>query len=123
MKTFALAAAALLVPVAYYHSWHVWQYSYIGVTLWAYNRLLAWLSIRALPSIGLSGECLAQALGRDAETVQKVSSWLSKTVESAPHRTTPIIRVDLNDGLGYYKQNGEKISRPNRSIGDDQDGR
>ena len=35
-------AFLLLIPVAYYHSWHVWQYSYIGVTLWAYNRLLAW---------------------------------------------------------------------------------
>ena len=31
-----------LIPLAYYHSWHVWQYSYIGVCLWAYNRYLAY---------------------------------------------------------------------------------
>jgi predicted ferric reductase len=31
-----------LIPLSYYHSWHVWQYSYIGVVLWAYNRYLAY---------------------------------------------------------------------------------
>ena len=30
------------IPLSYYHSWHVWQYSYIGVALWIFNKLLAW---------------------------------------------------------------------------------
>ena len=31
-----------LIPLSYYHSWHVWQYSYIGLALWAYNKFLGY---------------------------------------------------------------------------------
>jgi predicted ferric reductase len=31
----------LLIPITYWHSWHVWQYSYIGVLLWVYNKVLS----------------------------------------------------------------------------------
>lgn len=32
----------ILIPLSYFHSWHVWQYSYIGVALWAYNKYLSY---------------------------------------------------------------------------------
>ena len=51
----------LLVPLAFYHSWHVWQYSYIGVVLWLYNRWLQWRQSRAASRV-LSAAALPGAV-------------------------------------------------------------
>ena len=53
----------LLIPVAYYHSWHLWQYSYVGVGLLAYSKAAGALQARQgltvaadpLPASAVSG--------------------------------------------------------------------
>ena len=61
-------------------------------------RLATWHSDLLL--ISLSG---VKDAGRYRTTVQEFIQWATKIISEAPHRTLPILRLDLNDGLGLEK--------------------
>eukprot|EP01043_Picozoa_sp_COSAG02_P010339 COSAG02_NODE_362_length_23815_cov_27.096981_2_plen_651_part_00 len=64
-----------LIPLSYYHSWHVWQYSYIGVALWAYNKFLGYsqskTAVQVRQATALPGGVSHLTLSTSSSSIQR----------------------------------------------------
>ena len=65
----------VLIPLSYFHSWHLWQYSYIGVALWAYNKYLSYsqskLAVEVRKAAALPGGVSHLTLSTSATSMQR----------------------------------------------------